>query len=123
MALSFTHTILGFCEMTPDNRNCEVGQMGSWSTQLKGAIVRGSRPIGNLSACAARCKECSRCRYVSYSLQHRDCSWFNDCRVQHTAGGKLQGGQPVAGTQPLGPELRMLRYVPTGWDYVTLRVR
>uniref|UniRef100_A0A7S3EUP3 Apple domain-containing protein n=1 Tax=Haptolina ericina TaxID=156174 RepID=A0A7S3EUP3_9EUKA len=115
--------IVGFCEMTPDNRDCHVGDMGAWGTQIKGATITGPRPIPNLSVCAALCRECPRCRFVSFSQQHRDCSWYNDCRVQRHAGPALAGQQPAAGPHALPLELRLLRHIPTGWDYVTLRVR
>ena len=34
------------------------------------------------AACIAVCTACSRCRYISLSLKHRDCSWFTTC-IEH----------------------------------------
>lgn len=41
--------IVGFCEMTPDNRDCHVGDMGAWGTQIKGATITGPRWAAELS--------------------------------------------------------------------------
>ena len=42
--------------------------------------------------CRAHCASCSRCRFISYSLHHRDCSWHAVCdiaRLQTTGTGKV----------------------------------
>ena len=31
------------------------------------------------ASCVRRCKACDRCRYVSFSTQWKDCSWFFAC--------------------------------------------
>ena len=36
--------------------------------------------IANLSECAARCRSCARCNFVSFSEMHHDCSWYRTCR-------------------------------------------
>jgi len=39
-----------------------------------------------MQQCAAFCRQCARCRFVSLSVRHRDCSWFYACDVQRLAG-------------------------------------
>ena len=59
----------GFCEWAPSaGGDCERGgNMGSWAG------------IASAAACAARCRGCARCAYVSYSPNDHDCSWFRRC--------------------------------------------
>ena len=59
----------GFCAITEGSGDCARGRSGSWSN------------VGNISACAARCGACPRCRYVSFSPPNRlaDCSWYSSC--------------------------------------------
>jgi len=51
-----------------------VGSKGSWPL---------SRRSLNVSGCLHRCRwECSRCRYVTVSLQALDCSWYATCSLE-----------------------------------------
>ena len=38
-----------------------------------------------LQHCLDRCKNCSRCHYVSFSAVHGDCSWFRTCSTDKLA--------------------------------------
>ncbi|KAL1502906.1 hypothetical protein AB1Y20_010979 [Prymnesium parvum] len=65
----------GYCEGTRDGDegDCAAGRKGSWPL---------SPAMCSAAACARRCREaCGRCRFVSFSLAHQECSWFADCRV------------------------------------------
>ena len=40
-------------------------------------------------SCIQRCLRCERCRYVSFSLRYRDCSWYASCDL-----GRLRSRPP-----------------------------
>ena len=64
----------GLCGDTDTGASdCARGERGSWDTRRHG--------IRNLDECAAQCRKCARCRFVSLSLAegHRDCSWYASC--------------------------------------------
>ena len=66
--------IHGDCESTSSS--------GSYDTVLSG--------IDTLQACARICAGCASCRYVSFSLEHRECAWFAQCdmsRLQRLPDG------------------------------------
>jgi hypothetical protein len=41
-----------------------------------GAIHAKANNITSLDACEALCERCPRCNYVSFSVEHDDCSWY-----------------------------------------------
>ena len=51
---------------------CESGrgESGSWPL---------SPELCSPEQCAARCRACDRCRYISYSIANGECSWFRRC--------------------------------------------
>lgn len=67
----------GHCGATVDGEHgdCDLGDKG-WI---------GLRPSQSRSwdsarrACVAACRDCDRCRFVSFSLQYKDCSWYHSC--------------------------------------------
>ena len=60
----------GYCAITDSHAgDCAAGNSGSW------------RVVGGLSACMARCASCDRCRFVSYSVHEKDCSWYAHCNT------------------------------------------
>ena len=64
----------GYCDFTDEEEgDCDRGGKGSFSL--------GSRLPANDSYCTAACLSCPRCRFVSISVEHGDCSWFHSCRV------------------------------------------
>lgn len=67
----------GYCARTcdGDEGDCAIGDLGTWPGRTHGILT--------LEACAAACRRCSRCRYVSYSSRNDDCSWFHSCSIQH----------------------------------------
>lgn len=68
----------GTCGVTEfGTSDCGSGDQGAW-------VHRGS-----LAECVQRCVCCARCRYVSYSKIHSDCSWFHECDVD----GLLRAGE------------------------------
>ena len=63
---------MGYCAATTDEGDCSRGSKGSWNSTRYG--------ITDLAGCAARCAtSCERCKYVSFSRAHEDCSWFAEC--------------------------------------------
>ena len=54
-----------------DEGDCDRGDKGSFRV--------GEPALPHLKACVDACKGCTRCRYVSFSTSHEDCSWFHSC--------------------------------------------
>lgn len=72
----------GHCGTASLGGSCEHDNNGAWSMANVGSwdALRKN--------CSARCQMCKRCRYVSYSRHHRDCSWFAECQqLMHTVQG------------------------------------
>ena len=71
----------GHCGATDSNRgDCVSGNFGN----LGLSAFEASNWTMAVSACLARCATCARCRHISVSLQHRDCSWYAQCETTHT---------------------------------------
>lgn len=69
-------TRLGYCNITLADRyaSCEFGNRGALGlTSMEAQTAARS--------CANKCMQCSRCRYVSYSVEFRDCSWYAECNL------------------------------------------
>lgn len=62
-----SHGIHGDCTSTSGS--------GSYNTLLSG--------IDDLQGCVRICAGCASCRYVSFSLKHRECAWFAQCDMSH----------------------------------------
>lgn len=75
---------VGYCAITDDTNpgDCNKGDKGSWR------MAQGST---ELVACMEQCARCARCRFVSHSLAHGDCSWFAQCDVRRL--GLHHGGE------------------------------
>ena len=54
---------------------CSTDTSGAWHMLPTDDEVAGRR------RCAKRCTRCRNCRFVSYSRQDNDCSWYADCRL------------------------------------------
>jgi hypothetical protein len=68
----------GYCAVTTGEADCGTGQQGVLAPAVPDALyIAGWNAAA--SACLAACDACARCRYVSVSLKHRDCSWFHSC--------------------------------------------
>lgn len=79
----------GFCGFTEADTGCQEGSSsGSWTLP---AYLWNQGPEGWSRAvfwCLRHCARCDSCRHISVSIQHRDCSWFRECRVlQHNISG------------------------------------
>ena len=61
----------GFCGVT------EAGSAGDCSHGRKGAFDMWKLGISDLATCAAACRTCARCDFVSYQTSGSDCSWFH----------------------------------------------
>lgn len=67
----------GYCAPTQDGSagDCMEGHKGMWR-------MEPGLPIADKRGCVAHCYAvCPRCRFVSVSAHHKDCSWFSECDV------------------------------------------
>ena len=80
----------GYCGTTTEGGDCTVGHAGSWV--LSPAESRSWSSAR--TSCVDRCMSCRSCRYVSFSLNFSDCSWFRAC-------DSLKHG--IAGFRTVGP--------------------
>jgi hypothetical protein len=68
----------GYCSTTlahEGSGDCETGEQGI-------LILPGSlTPDRFAHECRAACLRCHRCRYISFSLQYRECGWFQSCQL------------------------------------------
>ena len=63
----------GYCSFTDENEgDCDAGSKGSFA-------IGGPRLPLTAAWCTAACATCPRCRAVSFSTIHKDCSWFHSC--------------------------------------------
>ena len=69
-----THS--GNCGGTDYGGDCTYDASGAW--------VADQENITSLALCAARCRTCARCNYVSYSnaSANNDCSWYSHCTLR-----------------------------------------
>jgi hypothetical protein len=62
-----------------------VMQRGCGSSKNKGSwallVNETSNWVSALAACAERCRSCPQCTHVSFSREHKDCSWYSGCDV------------------------------------------
>ena len=67
----------GYCAQTSpsDAGDCAAGDHGSWGLQKseKGTMLIAA------TACLKRCAGCSRCNYITVSLEWEHCSWHHVC--------------------------------------------
>lgn len=66
---------VGYCSGTHDGEpgDCLAGWGGSWAL---------GPHLCTASQCATRCRlDCPRCRYISFSLDHQECSWYHACPI------------------------------------------
>ena len=92
---------LGYCAETSALGDCSSSASGYWEASSK---------IYDLHSCARACGSCARCRYVSYSAAHADCSWFYHCSLPlelekqgdqfQTLAVKTERGDPTATPAP-----------------------
>ena len=66
---------LGACAEASEGTDCARDDAGSF--RLRGAELASWSAAG--AACARRCGECARCRFFSFSVRWRDCSWYAAC--------------------------------------------
>ena len=65
----------GYCEKTPSSvGDCASGGSGSF-----GLPQVTSTYAAAAAACQEACSRCSQCRFISYSLKWRDCTWHSEC--------------------------------------------
>jgi len=67
----------GYCAVTTGGLgDCNAGSSGSF------ALTTAEFEYDVESVCVQRCRQCKRCRYVSFSKQWKDCSWFHQCPIR-----------------------------------------
>ena len=89
----------GFCAVTGAGGDCTCGQQGSWALQGRNATTWPAA----IAACGAMCAACARCRHISVSLRHGDCSWFALCdysKLMHDVDGFRSGRLTQLGENP-----------------------
>lgn len=64
---------LGHCGTARHGGECATDIKGSWSLNLTTSWD------AVLDQCNTLCKSCARCSVISYSVKHRDCSWWSHC--------------------------------------------
>ena len=78
----------GACGATENGGDCATDSQGAWPM---------APPRHSLATCIAMCRCCERCRYISYSAQNEDCSWFAACKM-----GRLTKEMRTGGSSHLG---------------------
>lgn len=74
----------GHCGPTVDGErgDCDFGTQG-WVGLRQGPAT--SSWEGAIEECRAACLQCDRCRFISFSLKFKDCSWYRRCPKVHGA--------------------------------------
>ena len=73
----------GYCAATADRAgDCKLDASGSWRVGVAGGLVGRASSVVGLDECTRRCEACERCRYVSLSHEHAECSWYAKCDLQ-----------------------------------------
>ena len=82
VAVSAALTYDGYCGETIDGEinDCARDSFGSLGPLQPEHLVNWSVAW---SVCTTRCLSCSRCRYLTVSLKHADCSWYDKCDLPH----------------------------------------
>eukprot|EP00966_Prymnesium_polylepis_P101452 2349587-Prymnesium_polylepis.1 len=82
----------GYCAPTRDGDagDCSAGWGGSW------ALGPG---FCTAAHCVSRCRQCAKCHFISFSLEHLECSWFSACS---TLALRLDLGGHTYVTWPVG---------------------
>ena len=121
----------GFCDTASQGHDCLKGTKGSWPSCAISNLSQSSNPIARphevslQTSCLRACLECPRCKYISFSEQWGDCSWFHVCDLSqlrsdvpgfHTMqvrgmGGKQRVWVPL---RPLSRSPRARLAVPEG---------
>ena len=65
----------GYCTSTEAGGDCERGDMGSFK------LPAAKTWMISTHLCLQFCARCARCRYISVSPMHSDCSWFHSCEL------------------------------------------
>ena len=68
----------GYCAVTEGATDCSRDDLGSW--RLAASETSSLDALGR--ACMRRCLTCERCHFISFSLEHEDCSWFAACETE-----------------------------------------
>lgn len=110
----------GYCEAT--GMGLDSGGAGAICDRAdKGSLTVSSRAYTSwpraVRACLRLCRACERCRYISVSLQWKDCSWYHDCplgALQHEVKSFRSGAVLAAPSPRRLPRRRARRAAPPG---------
>lgn len=67
--------VAGYCGVTTGHTDCSVADHGALRLTER---ERSSWEVAT-AACITKCTLCGRCRYITISLKHADCSWYSRC--------------------------------------------
>lgn len=58
--------------------DCDAGNKGTFGWVAGGTTTLDSA----LLWCSKQCDSCKRCKFISLSLEYKDCSWYNECNLE-----------------------------------------
>lgn len=72
----------GYCDTTDGEGDCEFGTQGVLHIAPSDDVWnRGWDALAQF--CLQLCGKCKRCKWVSMSIDHKDCSWYRSCPRRH----------------------------------------
>ena len=73
------HNSYGYHKSWSQAHICQAADKGSFSL----SVQESSNWEHAVTSCLSYCVKCERCRFISVSALHRDCSWFQTCDLLH----------------------------------------
>ena len=105
MRLNMSTPAAGFCRFVEWGweGDCARGEQGTWSP-------RRYPRLASLQGCVARCRDCARCNYVSFTppltkSDLGDCSWYHRCATGTGALSTKYDGFVTVQVRPLALEV------------------
>ena len=77
--LALGPTIPGYCAQVKFSGLCDRDVSGFWELGEEVWDGFAKRPLRGIASCAAFCRACEGCSFVSFSAAHRVCSWHSEC--------------------------------------------
>ena len=78
-----THQLhTGYCDKTKvsNPRQCSHEDKGAFKPPWRWNALRSEDELA--ARCQQLCLACERCRFISFSLEQRDCSWYHECDTE-----------------------------------------
>ena len=106
----------GYCGQTEQRGDCVNGERGTLSIRWKGGTSLNTSWSDAGNACARACRGCSRCRFISVSRVHGDCSWYYSCNLvrlhSKVSGFRSAAVAPLESRSPVSLSTPTFRW---GW--------